>query len=121
MLYKAGAEVRFLKFDATGTDNTNWFSQEQLDTSSWTDLKTFGASQHWRFKIYGNRLGKRSFEVSAPYFGCTTDGGWLVITSTSSDGCPWAKRNNVSSIIYSKKTNKTEFKSGKRMYFVYVI
>ena len=45
MLYKAGTEVCFRKFNAIGTDNINWFTQEKLMSSSWTDLKTSHASR----------------------------------------------------------------------------
>ena len=117
MLYKEGAEVRFLKFNATGMGSINWFSQEQLINSSWTDLKTFKATK-WRFVISGDRVN-RSFEISKPYNDCHDDGGWLVITSTSSDGCPWAKRNNVSSIVCSANTKSVNFNDyGKIRHFL---
>ena len=119
MLYKAGEEVRFLKFDATGMDNTNWFSQTQLNRSSWTDLKTFG-SVSGRFDIRGHSEVSRSFEISTYYGGCQEDGGWLVITSTSSESkCKWARRNNVSSIVYSAKTTSAKFNNyGKIRHFL---
>ena len=120
MLYEAGEEVRFLTFNATGTNNINWFSQKQLIRSSWTDLKTFKASEFRYFHIYGHRDVNRSFEISTLYSGCRTDGGWLVITSTISEpDCEWAKPNNVSSIICSAKTTKATFDHhGKIMYFL---
>ena len=118
MLYKEGAEVRFLKFNATGMDRIKWFSQKQLINSSWTDLKTYQASK-WRFNIFGARKVKRSFEISTPYNGCGNDGGWLVMTSTISEpDCDWPKRNNVSSIVYSANRNSTNFNRGKIKHFL---
>ena len=119
MLYKAGAEVSFLTFNAIDMDNTKWFSQKQLIWSSWTDLKTYEASQIKYFDIYGAPNVIRSFEISTSYIDCDNDGGWLVITSTSSDGCPWAKRNNISSIVYSASTTSVNFNHyGKIRHFL---
>ena len=119
MLYKEGEEVRFLKFNATGMDNINWFSQEQLIRSFWTDLKTYKAPK-WRFLINGEPTVKRSFEITKQYGGCPADGGWLVITSTISEtNCDWAKRNNVSSIVYSANTESVNFnRYGKIRHFL---
>ena len=120
VLYKEGSEVHFLKFNATGTDTINWFSQEKLMSSSWTDLKSFSASRMQYFDIYGHRDVQRSFEVSKLYGGCGTDGGWLVITFSSLETiCTWAKSDSITNIIYSEKTTSTNFNYGNRIYFLY--
>ena len=120
VLYKNGSKVRFLKFNAAGTDNINWFSQEKLMSSSWTDLKTFTASEMKYFDIYGHRGVQRSFEVSTLYGSCKNDGGWLVITCSGLEtNCAWAKSGSLTNIIYSNKTTSTNFNSGNIIYFLY--
>ncbi|XP_078374668.1 uncharacterized protein LOC144658184 isoform X2 [Oculina patagonica] len=99
VLYTNGTEVASLKFSAAGTDNVNWFSQNNLVQSPWTDLKTATSLQ--AFSIYGGG-GVRTFEISAPYAGCAHDFGWLLITKPI---CPWENRLPVPSIIYSKLSN----------------
>ena len=120
MLYKAGTEVRFLMFNATGTSNINWFSQKQFISSSWTDLKTFHASRFQYFHIYGRRKVKRSFEITKKYEDCKKDSGWLVITSNTSEPyCEWARRNKITSIVYSANTQSANFNNyGKIRHFL---
>ena len=40
MLNTNGAEVTPMKFNARGTTNPDWFSQNNLTQSPWTDLKS---------------------------------------------------------------------------------
>ncbi len=72
----------------------NWFSQNNLVQSPWTDLKT--ASNLQAFSIDGDA---RTFEISGPYLGCEDDSGWLLITQSH---CQWETRHPVPSILYSK-------------------
>ena len=52
VVYKNGNEVASMKFNATGTNSVNWFSQENLDSSPWNDLKN--ASNLYHFDITGS-------------------------------------------------------------------
>lgn len=47
MLYTGGKEVASLQFNVAGTDNINWFSQNNLVQSPWSDLK--GAKKPFEF------------------------------------------------------------------------
>ncbi|XP_078374692.1 uncharacterized protein LOC144658196 isoform X2 [Oculina patagonica] len=96
-LYTNGTEVASLKFSATGTDNLNWFSQNNLVQSPWTDLKNTTNLQV--FDIHGI---VRTFEISGRYAGCENDTGWLLITQPI---CSWETRLPVPSIVYSKLNN----------------
>ncbi|KAJ7340356.1 Saccharopine dehydrogenase [Desmophyllum pertusum] len=78
VLYENGNELISLKFNASGTNNMDWFSQVNLISSPWSDLKT--ATNNNKFDIIG-RLLDRYFELSGPYTGCDSDTGWLVITN----------------------------------------
>ena len=111
MLYKGGSEVRFLNFKVNGEDNINWFSQENLKSSYWNDLRNFALKS---FTINGPSWIKRSFEISKQYGGCSNDAGWLVITDSSSEVCSWGKRGNSgTNILYSNMTNFVNFQNGK--------
>ena len=97
MLYSNGIEVASLKFNAAGKDNLNWFSQNSLVQSPWSDLKT--ASSLQAFSIDG---AIRTFEISALYAGCGNDVGWFLLTKPF---CPWETRFTSPSILYSKLSN----------------
>ena len=84
VLYENGNEVVSLRFNATGTNNLNWFLQENLISSPWSDLKTAANVQH--FDLIGSF--DRYFELTRSYDGCGGDVGWLVITGP---GCPCAE------------------------------
>ena len=93
MLYMGGTEVASLKFNAIGTDNLSWFSQDKLVQSPWTDLKTATNLQVFRINA------GRTFEISDRYDGCPNDYGWLLITKSY---CTWETRLPQASILYSK-------------------
>lgn len=98
VLYKDGQQVISLKFNATGTNNLDWFSQENLLYSPWSDLKLFSGLH---FSLLGPIVPDRFFEITGPYSGCATDIGWLV--ASSHQVCPWDKRAPQPNIQYSRK------------------
>ena len=95
VVYKNGNEVASMKFNATGTNSVNWFSQENLDSSPWNDLKNASNLQH--FDITGSY--SRFFEISGPYGECGDDSGWMIITGGS---CNWETRSTKPGILYSE-------------------
>ena len=109
VLYENGNEVLFLKFSANGTNRFNWFSQANLISSPWNDLKRATNLRH--FDIIGSH--SRSFEISASYGGCDHDYGWLSITAAD---CSWETRVVKPAPQYSKQTYKTNAKDyGKKI------
>ena len=100
MLYKNGAEVMSMKFNARGTTNVDWFTQNNLLQSPWTDLKN--ATTLKPFRINGH-YGTRNFEITAKYAGCPNDVGWFIIGGSY---CAWERFHPVPAILYSKKTHK---------------
>ncbi|PFX14335.1 hypothetical protein AWC38_SpisGene21514 [Stylophora pistillata] len=98
VLYTNGAEVISMKFNARGTTNLDWFSENNLLQSPWTDLKN--AVNIYIFRINGD--GVRNFEITAYYNGCPNDAGWFLITGSY---CDWEKFHLVPGILYSKKTH----------------
>ena len=102
MLYENGGEVRLLNFTASVMTNTGWFSQKNLISAPWADLKNKNPLQH--FDISGS--ADRSFEITNNYGGCEYDAGWLVITGNA---CPWEERRPLPSILYSKKAHLVKY------------
>lgn len=98
MLYEKGNEVVSLKFNAAGTNKFEWFSQGNLISSVWNDLKT--AANLLYFNLTGD--WNRYFEITKSYGGCSADVGWLLITGGE---CPWETRVPIPSIQYSKLEN----------------
>jgi hypothetical protein len=81
-----GGELRaFAKFSGNATNQTNWFVQSGLTSSSWTDLTTSNVTNF--FSIAGDTHGRRFF-INQQYGGCTVDAGWMVVTSCITC-CPW--------------------------------
>ena len=88
-----------MKFNARGTTNVDWFTQNNLLQSPWTDLKN--ATTLKPFRINGH-YGARNFEISAKYAGCPNDAGWFMIGGPH---CDWEKFHPLPAILYSKKTH----------------
>lgn len=97
VLYEKGVEVVALKFSAVGTNNMDWFSQANLISSPWNDLKN---APFVNFGIIGPVVFDRYFEFLRWYTSCPTDPGWLLVTSHPV--CLWDKRAPQPNIQYSK-------------------
>lgn len=94
VLYQNGTEAISLKFNAAGSNNLNWFSQERLISSPWNDLKD--ATNITQFAIVA--LYYRFFDIALSRGGCGNDSGWLVIANYP--GCMWEQHDTVS-ILFS--------------------
>ncbi|XP_022790898.1 uncharacterized protein LOC111330326 isoform X1 [Stylophora pistillata] len=101
VIYTNGTEVMHMKFNGRGTTNLDWFSQNNLFQSPWTDLKN--ATNIFIFRIHG--AAARSFEIAGNHYGCPRDTGWFLITGPH---CPYEKSHPqaIPGILYSKKTHK---------------
>lgn len=112
IVYEGGVSKKELLFDATGTDNLNWFSGGKLISSSWTDINTEGTNY---FSIQGD--SPRNFFISRNYGGCDVDAGWLV--AGAGIHCSWetsaAHKNKV---LYSKLDTYTNWNTdGEDAYY----
>ncbi len=76
---------KFFRFNATGSDATNWFTLANLSSTSYTDM--FSQSHNY-FAIAGDAVNGRRFFVQRNYGGCGNDSGWLVVDSAP-DPCSW--------------------------------
>ena len=109
VLYENGNEVVSMKFDASGTNRVNWFSQKNLVSSPWNDLKYANNLQY--FDITGS--SNRFFEICGPYGHCHKDRGWVTITGRV---CLWETRYTQPGILYSKRGGAVTWEvDGKRM------
>lgn len=93
MLYNGATEVVSLTFNAIGTDKLNWFSQNNLVKSPWTDLKT-------KLQAFGIIGSDRIFEISGRYAGCSADYGWFLITRSY---CLWETRLPQAIVFFYSK------------------
>lgn len=109
-LYENQNEVLSIVFNATNSDNENWFSANRVISSPWTDLTT---SFHQFFSIPGDLALKRYFYIAGPYLTCAGDSGWLLI---GGDGCSWENRFPAGTIMYSKLTTSINMSDYGKLY-----
>ncbi|CAH3116410.1 unnamed protein product [Porites lobata] len=105
-LYTSGELQKELKFNASGSNNSNWFSCSALTQSSWFDIPS---EPHNYFSIYGSvhsTRDKRRFFINRNYRSCPNDAGWMVITEL--EHCDW-EMNKKNAILYSKLSNYTNW------------
>ncbi|CAC5391166.1 unnamed protein product [Mytilus coruscus] len=101
VVYKNGLERAFLNFNGTGTDKTNWFSQERLQNSSFLDLKMARHGYGYFFSIKGSEVTKRRFYVNKSWGGCQLrDAGWLLVAEGQGFNCNYESRNKLM-LLYS--------------------
>ncbi|KAL9965640.1 hypothetical protein ACROYT_G029471 [Oculina patagonica] len=101
VLYSDKAEVLSIVFNATDSDNENWFSYDRLIYSPWTDLDT---EPRLYFSIQGYSY-KRQFYIMRSHGGCDVDAGWLVVTTLYI--CSWETIHPPVVLLYSKPTTYT--------------
>ena len=100
-IFESQNEVLSIVFNATNSDNTNWFSASRVISSPWTDFVTNPPAL---FSL--NVPSDRPFYIATPLNTCGNDGGWLVV---SSGPCAWEKRFPAPSILYSKLKTSTNW------------
>ncbi|XP_052075433.1 uncharacterized protein LOC127712868 [Mytilus californianus] len=109
VVYQNGLEQAFLNFDGTGTDKTNWFSQEGLLNSPYYDIKTASSSINgYHFAIEGYSHHRRRFFVSKLFRECPGDLGWLLVYEGSDGVCNYEQENTLT-ILYSPVNRSMTF------------
>ncbi|XP_068691883.1 uncharacterized protein [Montipora foliosa] len=106
-IYKGRQKVHSLIFNAVN-DSAAWFSKENLNSSTWDDLKSESELKHFALKPIDD-YSDRSFEISKNYDTCARDAGWLMI-SKDDNPCPFEKKNFLS-ILYSNITSSSVYNS----------
>lgn len=106
VIYTNGTEVMSMKFNGRGTTNLDWFSQNNLFQSPWTDLKN--ATNIFIFGIDG--AGERSFEIAAFHASCPGDTGWFLIAGPH---CDYERIHPIPGILYSKKTHNIRWSNNR--------
>ena len=100
-LYEGGAERAFMRFDASGTNRTNWFTRARTQAATWTDLAAEGQNF---FQIEGRGNYGRHWFINRNYGGCPADTGWLVVNGSSETTCDWSLREPAVSMMYARGT-----------------
>ncbi|VDI51648.1 Hypothetical predicted protein [Mytilus galloprovincialis] len=100
VVYQNGVERVFLDFNGTGTDKTNWFSQERLQNSSYSDLKTANHGSNYYFSIEGSHYSPRRFYVNNNWGGCFMDAGWLLVSEGRTFVCSYESHDKLV-LLYS--------------------
>ncbi len=101
VMYEAGVASAFMRFNAAGSDRTNWFALGRMQAGSWTDLGTQGQN-FFQISAAGN-YGRHWF-VNRNYGGCPADAGWLVLNGSTDITCDWATRVPTVSIMFARGT-----------------
>ena len=118
-VYEGGNSKKELMFDASGSDNLNWFSVDKLISSPWTDVKT--ETRNF-FSLQGDCKGLdcRSFLISRRYAGCENDEGWLS-GSLSNIWCAWETTpSHKYNVLYSKLSTFTKWSAYGESSFVLI-
>ncbi|CAH3146003.1 unnamed protein product [Pocillopora meandrina] len=100
-LYKDGSELFSIVFNASNSNNENWFTKKRVISSPWTDLKS---NLPTYFSIPG--ADGRRFYVHGPHPGCDGDYGWLSITQHL---CTYETSLPYTSFIYSRLQTNTNW------------
>lgn len=106
-LYKDGSELFSIVFNASNSNNENWFTKNRVISSPWTDLKS---NLPTYFSIPG--AAGRRFYVHGPHPGCDGDYGWLSITQHH---CTYETSLPSTSFIYSRLQTKTNWNTQKNV------
>ncbi|PFX16194.1 hypothetical protein AWC38_SpisGene19540 [Stylophora pistillata] len=107
VLYQNNSEVLSITFNATGTNNINWFAMNQVIESPWTELAS--EPRNIFSNVGRNDSDGRTFHINRNYGGCNNDAGWLLVT----EGKPCEYDGKFSPIViyYSKFDNYTNWNS----------
>ena len=90
-VYTGGNVAKFWRYDANGTNSTNWFTNGRLVASSYSDLP---AGPFNYYSIAGDAGNGRRWFINQTYNGCPNDTGWLIVDSLA-DPCTWESKNNM--------------------------
>ena len=100
VLYKSGKEVLVLRFNASNSDNKNWFSEGNILQSPWEDILS-KPKLSFKFDAWPLATGYRAFYIVKAHVYCEEDSGWLSVGD--SKDCNWEIRMpDGIKIVYSK-------------------
>ncbi|XP_060592897.1 uncharacterized protein LOC132747513 [Ruditapes philippinarum] len=110
-----GTTVAYMLFNGLGTNNTSWFSFENLVQSSWYDLTPKSSVQV--FSLHGLQESFRRWYVArnaSEYASCTEDVVWFVVTWGFTYKCERleGRRYKLAKIMYSNNGRASIFADG---------
>ncbi|XP_014679365.1 PREDICTED: uncharacterized protein LOC106819231 [Priapulus caudatus] len=101
-LLTADEEVVFVDFNGVDSNKVNWFSQDRIMRSSFSDLPYSEPMQY--ASIAGSGQHRRFF-LQKSYETCATDAGWMVIADELKPGvpelpCEWERMKPRPTFLY---------------------
>lgn len=103
-----GETVAFVEFDGRGSNYLNWFNNDRILNSSWTDMhkgQTYNV-----FSIDHQSKYDRNFFINKNYGGCPKDSGWLVVKEANfTSACEWDNQTTYPQFLYSKNGIATKW------------
>jgi len=105
----AGKEVKFFRFDGTGSSIVNWFDASRILFSSYTDVGAMMTKNI--FSIAGDSSANREWFISRQYGGCEIDAGWLV-ADWAPDPCAWESAHAAMRVLYAPGMTSTTWLTG---------
>ena len=84
-MYLNGVEQKFVQFNAVGTTKVNFFTQANVQSSSWNDVAGPGNF----FSIAGDAGIDRHWFINNNYGGCGVDVGHMVVVDGRAGSCGW--------------------------------
>jgi hypothetical protein len=104
-----GKPAKTLRFNLTGTTKDNWYQNDKLLASDWSDLTGQGVQY---FSIPGDSGNGRHWYINNNYGGCPADAGWLIV-DRGPHPCGWeTSRDPPVSILYSNAGGYSNWNSG---------
>lgn len=109
--YRDGIEQKFAVFNGAGTTKTNFFTQANVTSASWTDFSGPGNF----FSIAGDAGIDRHWFVNNNYGGCGADVGTMVVIDGRTGSCSWetTRTDDIGSLtrgfLYSLATTEVNW------------
>nr|KAG5694817.1 hypothetical protein BaRGS_019194 [Batillaria attramentaria] len=93
-VYEDGVAQRFVEFNGMDSTYLDWFAQDNVVDSDWTDVDTDTTNF---FSIFGR------FYINRNFGGCNIDRGWLLVAEAD-DVCDFVPPGPYPVILYSSAT-----------------
>ncbi|XP_021365473.1 uncharacterized protein LOC110458195 isoform X2 [Mizuhopecten yessoensis] len=128
-LYKEGELVAHIVFNGKGSTSTSWFSQDQVLSSNWFDLKETNTEKGKHFSFLGysnNNINRRLYINKLWAGGCRLHKGWMVVVEgvTRGQGCGYETYRSYPVFLYIPHTYADyfdDFKSEADVFAISVI
>jgi len=117
MYSSSGTFLKYIEYNADGSTATDWFASGRFESSSYSDLHSGVTHNYWSMGSSG-----RTFYISHNHGGCTSDSGWIEISSTVNSGCTaWDHTGTVPMFLYASGSNYINWSQSRAHFGVLII